>query len=487
MRLYLRLLLLLPVVVLSGCAANPVTGESDFVLISESQELALGRKLHKEVLKEYERYDNPSLQAYVRKTGEEIAVKSHRDDLIYRFTVLDSMDVNAFAIPGGYIYITRGLLAHLNSEEELAAVLGHEIGHITARHSVRQYTASQAANIGYILGGILAPELRTNTLGNLYSLLGTAIVRGYGREHELEADRLSAEYLAHTGRDPKAMITAIEVLKSHELLEKQVAKAENREPQTYHGLFSTHPDNDKRLQEVVNRAATLRIENRRITDPNDYLRRLAGMTYGPSAKEGILRGNHFYHGDLGFTLSFPEGWRVKNHPDRLVASSPDNDAKLQLSMTELNKRQSPQDFMRNRLGLKKLLREESLNINGLTGHTGFATTDTSWGSRLARFSVLFFNDRAYLLLSAVKNEDDPRLYNTPILNTVYSFHPLTESEKQLARELEIDLITAKEDTRFSDLARDSLLQDHGEERIRLLNGYYPNGEPRVGELLKVVR
>ncbi|MCP4040485.1 MAG: M48 family metalloprotease, partial [Gammaproteobacteria bacterium] len=275
-------------------------------------------------------------------------------------------------------------------------------------------------------------------------LLGTAVVRGYGREHELEADRLGAEYLARTGREPHAMITTIEVLKRHELLEKQVAKAEDREPRTYHGLFSTHPENDKRLQEIVDRAGTLRVKGRRITDPNDYLRRLAGMTYGPSAREGVLRGRRFYHGDLGFTLSFPKGWRVKNLSDRLVASSPDNDALLQLSMVELNKRQSPRDFMRNRLGIKRLQREERLEVNGLRGHTGFSTTDTPWGRRLARYSILFFNNRAYLLLSAVKNEDHPRLYNTPILNAVYSFHPLTESEKRLARELKIGLIAAKE-------------------------------------------
>lgn len=249
------LLLITAVLVLlntiSSCAVNPATGESDFVMMTEEQEIALGRKNHALVLKQYDVYENKALQAYVQKIGNKVAQKSHRSNLIYRFTVLDSPEVNAFALPGGYIYITRGLMSYLNSEAELAAVLGHETGHVTARHAVRQHSAATATDI---IGTILATAAGVQGAGDVLGVLGTAIIRGYGREHELESDRLGAEYLARSGYDPQAMFKVIRVLKNQEEFEKKLAKKEDREPRIYHGVFSTHPDNDTRLKEVVNAA-----------------------------------------------------------------------------------------------------------------------------------------------------------------------------------------------------------------------------------------
>lgn len=206
-------ILLAALLCLAACAVNPVTGGRDFVTMSEQQELALGRKSHQQILGEYSVYPNQSLQSYVQRVGQDIAGRSHRRQLVYRFTVLDSEDVNAFALPGGYIYITRGLLAYLNSEAELAAVLGHEIGHVTARHSVRQHSVAQTASIGATLGAIFIPQMRTQGASQLVNVLGTALLSGYGREHELEADRLGAEYLARAGYSPSAMFDVIKILK----------------------------------------------------------------------------------------------------------------------------------------------------------------------------------------------------------------------------------------------------------------------------------
>ena len=172
------LILSLILINVSGCAVNPATGGQDLVLMSEESEIALGRKTNKEILQQYNVYDNPELQAYVSRVGEELAKNSHRNNLIYRFTVLDSKDVNAFALPGGYIYITRGLMAYLNSEAELAAVLGHEIGHVTARHSVRQYSAAQLTGIGSTLASIFIPGMNTITVPiQLYIVAQMPLVR----------------------------------------------------------------------------------------------------------------------------------------------------------------------------------------------------------------------------------------------------------------------------------------------------------------------
>ena len=237
---------------LGGCAANPATGKRDYVLMSESEELALGRQHSKEVLKQYRVYDDPALQQYVQSVGDKVAKLSHRNNLFYRFTLLDSTQVNAFALPGGYIYITRGLLVYLNSEAELAAVLGHELGHVTARHSVRQHSMSTTTNL---LGALIGAASGVQGVGQLTNMIGTGIVRGYGREHELEADGLGVEYLARAGYDPAAMEKVITTLKNQELFDKKVAREQGREPRAYHGVFSTHPANDTRLQQVLRKTS----------------------------------------------------------------------------------------------------------------------------------------------------------------------------------------------------------------------------------------
>ena len=172
---------------ITNCAVNPVTGKQDFVIISENEEIAMGREYNAQILQRNSIYQDQELQDYVQTIGESLAAKSHRPNLIYRFNILDSSDINAFALPGGYIYINRGLMSYLSSEEELAAVLGHEIGHVTARHSVKQYSQSQLMSILST-----AIEIRAgSTAGNIANLASGAFLSGYGREMELEADEFS--------------------------------------------------------------------------------------------------------------------------------------------------------------------------------------------------------------------------------------------------------------------------------------------------------
>ena len=297
----------------AGCAVNPVTGKRNFTLMSEADEMRKGRQAAAEIGKEYSTYDDlPTLQNYVNEIGQKLAKNSHRPQLDYHFTVVDSPEVNAFALPGGYIYVTRGILAYLNSEAELAAVLGHEIGHVTARHSVQQYSAATAANVAATIGGLVAgifvPQLGGQLAQGVQSLLGltgNVLLSGYGRSHELEADRLGAEYLARSGYDPQAMIKVIGVLKNQELFDIEAAKQEGREPRRYHGVFATHPDNDTRLQEVVGEAKQYAqpgaIDDRRA----EFLRQTEGMIFGDAVNHGIVRGNTFQHKEMGFTLSFP--------------------------------------------------------------------------------------------------------------------------------------------------------------------------------------
>ena len=245
MKIYFLLLLL--IVSLVSCAVNPVTGKQDFVMISEEQEIQMGREYNSQILKMNPIYQDQELQEYVQSIGESLALKSHRPNLIYRFTILDSPDINAFALPGGYIYINRGLMSYFSSEEELAAVLGHEIGHVTARHSVRQYSQSQ-------LMGILSAAIEINsgrTAGNIANLASGALLSGYGREMELEADDLGAQYIYQDGYSPQGMYDVLSVLKDQETYSKKIAEQRGQEPRSYHGVFASHPSNDLRLQEVL--------------------------------------------------------------------------------------------------------------------------------------------------------------------------------------------------------------------------------------------
>lgn len=482
---FLILLLFVHLLTGSGCAVNPVTGKQDVVLMSEQQEIALGRKTNQQVLQQYAVYEDPALQNYVKNVGKKLASNSHRTDLVYRFTVLDSRDVNAFALPGGYIYITRGLLSYLNSEAELAAVLGHEIGHVTARHAVRQYSAAQLANIGATLGAIFIPGM--NAGGNqLVQLFGTALLRGYGRDHELEADQLGAEYIAKSGYNPQAMLDVIRVLKNQELFETEAAKAEGREPNIYHGLFATHPDNDTRLKEVIRHANEYYDPALTFTGREEYLDQIDGMVFGDSVKEGIIREGHFYHGDLGFTLQLPVNWTVTNQPDQLLITAPGGAAIMQMGVEDINKRLSPREFMLTRLGLKQLDHDQALNINGLQAHTGLTPVNTGFGSRIARFTVIYLNDRAYILAGVAKDPGNAADYDQYFLETAQSFHVMTDKERALARPLRLQIQEAGAETSFKALARNSPLKAFPEEQLRLINACYPTGEPQPGSLLKVI-
>jgi len=465
-----------------GCATNPVTGESDLVLMSEDTEIRVGRQSHPDVIKQYGRYDMPTLQARVQQVGERLAANSHRSNLIYRFTVLDSPEVNAFALPGGYIYVTRGLLAYLNSEAELAAVLGHEIGHVTARHAVRQQSAATVAGV---VGSVIAAQTGVQGAQDLLNVLGTAILRGYGRDHELEADRLGAEYLARSGYDPQAMIGVIRVLKNQELFEKQLAKEEKREPRVYHGLFATHPDNDQRLQEVVASASRLKAAGEPRVNHDGYLQAIDGLIFGPSEREGVLRGTRFYHKELGFALRFPDQWQVDNLPSALLAAPPANDAVLHIGVQDLNKRIGPREFMVQRLKLDDLRHGEAFNHGDLPGYTAVTEARTPFGRRQTRVTVLYFNNRAFIFSGTAKDPERPFQYDREFLDTARSFHALTEAEKPLATALRLRIIPAA--ASLATLARESRITNHPEAQLRLLNGHYPKGEPAPGTLIKIVK
>ena len=473
---------LLILLLLAGCSVNPVTGKHDFVLMSESQEIALGRQYSQQVLKEYRVYDNPTLQAYIQAVGDRVSRLSHRGDLYYRFTLLDSTQVNAFALPGGYIYITRGLLAYLNSEAQLAAVLGHEVGHVTARHSVRQQSVATATGL---VGSILAAATGVQGADQLTQILGAGIVRGYGREQELEADRLGAEYLSRAGYNPMAMQDVIGVLKNQELFEQQLAREEGREARSYHGLFSTHPDNDTRLQTVV--ASAKKFQTGEVENRAEFLANIEGLTFGDSEQDGIRRGRFFYHGPLNFRLEFPQSWRFENRPAYLESYSPDGEWLMRVSMEDLNKRLTPRAFIQERLGMSDFLSEAPLNVNGLVGHQVVVNANTNAGKKAIRVAVIFKDQRAFIFLAESKSQAKFSAMDAQVQPVFRSFSALSKAERALAKETQLHVVQARSGQTFQFLAKESPITHHAAEQLMLLNGRYPAGNLKAGDQIKVVR
>lgn len=486
LRRFLLLLLLpgLATALIAACAVNPVSGGHDLALLSESDELRLGRENDAEIRKQYGVYAHAPLQRYVQQIGERLAAKSHRPQLKYTFTVLDSPEVNAFALPGGYIYITRGIMAHLNSEAELAAVLGHEIGHVTARHSVRQYSAAMAANVGFTIGSILISELASRAGQSLLNTLGSALLSGYGRDHELEADRLGAEYLARSDYNPKAMIEVVALLKNQEVFEKTLAAKEGRAPRVYHGVFASHPSADQRLQQVVGEADKYRTATNGRVERDTYLKLLDGVAWGDSDAQGIRRGADFYHQGLSFAVRFPPGWRVDNKPERLLAASPDDGALLQMQTTDKGTARTPQEYLVVSMKLRDLQDARALKVNGLPAYSGVTRMQTPFGARDARVAVVFLNQQAFRFFGAAR--DANAAIDSAFLNTVQSLHSLRPNERALARGQRVDLTTARAGDSFAKYARRAPLKNEPEAILRLLNGKYPQGEPVPGELVKLI-
>lgn len=465
---------------LAGCAVNPATGRTDFVMMSERQELDLGARYNQEILKQYPRYEDAKLQAYIQRVGERVARSSHRNQLNYVFTLVDSPDINAFALPGGYIYIHRGLLAYLNSEAELAAVLGHEVGHVTARHSVRQQSQSTAWSL---LGHAAAIGTGVGAVGDLTNVMGNAFVRGYGRDMELEADGLGAQYLARSGYDPQAMIEVVKVLKNQEDFARAQAARRGEAPAAggYHGLFDTHPDNDRRLQEVIGPARALAVGNQEV-GRDAFLQMLDGLVFGDSAASGIRRGRHFYHGELNFTLSYPQGWQLVNRPDVLIGHSADEQAFIAMTLEPADKRLTPAEFLRKRAGSQRLVAGEELRLGALQGYTAVLQ-----GQSARRVAVIYRDDNAYLFIAAVRGRASLETEDQRFLEVIRSYRPLKADERKLAEPVRLHLVRAKAGQSLAALAKEVPQQGDGEAQLRLLNGLYPDGVPRAGDWLKTLR
>ncbi len=307
----------------AGCAVNPATGKHQLMLVSERQEVEIGRESDRSISAEMGLYDDAKLQAYVQDLGRRLAARSERPDLGWTFRVIDDPVVNAFALPGGFVYVTRGILAHMNNEAELASVIGHEIGHVTARHGASQMTKAQLAQVGLGLGSILAPERADRFGGIAASGLGLLFLK-HGRDDERQADGLGLRYMVVAGYDPRPMADMFD------MLERVSASAGGGGVPAW---ASTHPAPENRRSWTENKIAAMgRDFSGWSIEREGFLARIDGLTFGEDPRQGYFKGQLFFHPALRFRMDFPEGWKSQNRPRAVVSASPEKDAVLQLTL-----------------------------------------------------------------------------------------------------------------------------------------------------------
>lgn len=309
-------------VALSACTLNPATGQRQLTLISEAQEVAMGRQAEPQVLATFGEYPDEDWQRYVNDLGQQLAAASERPHLPWAFHVLDDPLVNAFAYPGGFIYVTRGILSHFNSEAELVSVLGHEIGHVTARHSVEQMSQQQLAQIGLGVAAVASEDFRQYAG---YAAAGLQVLfLKFGRDDERQSDDLGLRYMTRAGYDPNEMPN---VFRTFDRM--QDAGGGGRIPEWQ----STHPDPENRVGRIEAQIVNLPPERRAgKVGRESYLRRLQGMVFGKNPRDGYSVDNVFYHPEMAFRMTFPDGWKIVNQRQAVGGISPEEDALVVLTV-----------------------------------------------------------------------------------------------------------------------------------------------------------
>lgn len=329
--------------VAAGCSTNPATGKRQLALIGEQQEIEMGREADRDVQASLGLYPDDGLQRYVQGLGTRLAASSERPQLPWQFRVVDDPTVNAFALPGGFIYVTRGILAHMGSEAELVGVLGHEIGHVTARHSVEQMSQAQLATLGLGVAMIASEDVRQ--FGDLAQAgLGLMFLK-FGRDDERQADDLGLRYLARLDYDPREMPKVFNTLDR-----VTTATGSGRIP----NWLSTHPSPGDRVERLTREISALPPEEQQGEVNRDlYLAQLEGVTYGPDPREGFFKGSAFYHPGMAFQLTLPQGWKLANEKQAVGAISSGQDAIVALMLANASNAGEAERAFFNQQGVQR--------------------------------------------------------------------------------------------------------------------------------------
>ena len=484
-RTVIALAWLLPVAV-ACTSVNPATGDENFTLfMSPAQEARIGAEEHSKILDRFGGvYDDPKIGGYVAEIGGRLVANSETPRAPFRFTVLNTPDVNAFALPGGYVYVTRGLIALANSESELAGVLAHEVGHVVARHAAQRYSRSVVAGLGgAILGAITNAEI-----GQIASLGGELYLSSFSREQEFESDTLGVRYLRRTGYDPGGMASFLRTLIAEKDLNAKLAGADPNTAAS--NFFATHP----RTIDRVNRAVAQAGGTEGVVRRDAHLDNLAGLVFGDDPSEGIVRGREFIHPELRFRFEVPPGFRLFNTAEAVFARESSGAAiKFDSAGTETprNALADPLVYLREIwLPKARLERQQRLEINGMEA----ATATTRLRGTVGNYSGPL--DVRLIAIAAGNREIYRFMFMTPpnrtaalredFQRTTFSFRRLSEGEASRVQPLTVELFKVRPGDTSQSIAQGLPYDDFRHERFLVLNGLPPGQPLTPGERVKII-
>jgi predicted Zn-dependent protease len=467
---------------LPGCSVNPATGQSTFTgLMSESQEQRIGLDSHPKVLAEFGgAYQDAELQRYIDSIGQLLARASDRPDQKYTFTVLDSPVVNAFAVPGGYVYITRGLLALANDESEVAGVLAHEIGHIAARHSAERYSQ---AGLASILAATVGIATGSGELANVAGSGAAVYLQSYSRDQENQADLLGIRYLSRTNYDPYGIVDFLRQLEADDRLDATLAG--RPEMADRYGIMSTHPRTSDRIRQTIQQAGAVEIDSP-LVERELYLSKIDGMLYGDQPEQGYIRGREFLHPILRFGFEVPPGFHMINTSNAVIAQRADG-ASIIFSAAKQAASASMYDYLVGEWAPRLAMADvESIDVNGMDGATGSGRVQTKGGPRDVRLVAIRYDAGTVYRFLFITRPEITQQVNRELRETTYSFRRLSKGEAAALQPQRVEVVSVRPGDTVRALAARMPFETYREERFRVLNGLGPGDRLAPGQLVKII-
>lgn len=475
-------LLFATVLVVISCAINPVTGKRQLMLMSEAQEVAMGQEYDPQVIQTFGLYNNANLQTFVQGKGTELGIISHRPKLEYHVKVLDSPVVNAFAVPGGYIYLTRGILAQLNNEAELVGIVGHEMGHITARHSVSQQSKQQLGQL-LLIGGMIASEKFAEYAQ--YALQGMQLLfLKFSRDDEREADRLGVEYSSKISYDAHKMADFFQVLNK-----MNMASSQGGVPT----FLSTHPDPGDRYNSVHQLATQWQDSLKRSpwkVNAESYLHLIDGIVYGEDPRQGYAEGNIFYHPELKFKFSFPAGWKMENLPTQVNMAPEDGKALMIFTLSGQKTLQEAAQTTIKELELT-LVETRNTTVNGMPAIATVSkqvSQDQSTGQKQNIKILSYFIDynSTFYVFHGVSAEADFNTYFKLFESNMMSFSKLTDPSKINVKPKKVLIKPVQRAGTLADAFNYYRVPENQKAELALLNNLELTDKVPAGKLIKII-
>ncbi|HPD82865.1 MAG: M48 family metalloprotease [Alphaproteobacteria bacterium] len=465
------------VLMVGACSTNPATGDRQFTaLMPTSSEAQVGAQEHAKVQATYGNFMTGPIADYVNRVGQKVAANTERKDIQYKFYVIDSPMVNAFALPGGYIYISRGLMTLANSEAELAAVIGHEIGHVTARHAAERMSHGTLVGLGAAVLGAATGSSGVAQAANLGSNL---YISSYSRGQENQSDELGVRYVSRAGYNPLAMSEFLRSLDAQSKLEAKEAGKNG----TGFSYFSSHPLTAERVQHARAEAAKYSANN--TENRAAYLSIINGMTFGDSADQGFARGNSFYHTSLGFAFTVPNGSKITNgttqvainHSNGTVILFDTAKANAPDPLTYLN-----QTWLRN----ENTSNSEAITINGFRAATGSFSGNVQGRAVTVRLVAIEWKPGEFYRFSMAIPKNVSGAFVDELKKTTYSFRRLSDTEKRSIQPKKLYVLQAPASATVASMAAKMDVDGNKTENFLVLNGMSANAQVIAGQPYKIV-